>query len=159
VFYFSIAFSFGVLIYENIYALNILTKGTINDTLGNYRWRQILALMVRENILALAAASKGGAWEPSFHLIKGILSPKLFEILLLLPNPLFQLVYWILGMQLSVAVMSPGQQDLTEGRKTMSSTNLQELVDVSAFLFMFEIDTLSQLILDGEKISNCMPSL
>lgn len=132
---FYLAFSFGVLIYENIYALNILTKGTINDTLANYRWRQILALMVRENILALGAASKGGVWEPSFHLIKGVLSPKLFEVLLLLPNPLFQVIYWLLGLQLSIPVMSPGQQDLTEGRKTMTSINLQELVDVSLNAF------------------------
>ncbi len=133
------------MIYENIYALNILTKGTINDTLNNYRWRQVLALMVRENIQALTAASNGGGWEPSFHLIKGVLSPKLFELLLLLPNPFFQAAYWLLGLQLSFPVMSPGQQDLMEGRRTMTSTNLQELVDVSCSYYMREVHLIDMI--------------
>jgi hypothetical protein len=45
-----IAFAWGVLVYENLYALNVLTKGTLSDTLSRREWRLIFALMVRENL-------------------------------------------------------------------------------------------------------------
>jgi hypothetical protein len=37
-----------VLLYENLHVLNILTKGSLRDTLANREWRLVLALMVRE---------------------------------------------------------------------------------------------------------------
>lgn len=44
-----IAFSWGVLLYENLFALNMITKGTLRDTLSKWKWRCILALMMRES--------------------------------------------------------------------------------------------------------------
>ena len=126
----SIAFSWGVLIYENLYALNILTKGSLRDTLANSKYRMLLALMIRENCNTLKAAAKGGAWEPNILLISSMLSPKLFEMLLLLPTPLFNLIYFLLGLFPPAYVMSPGQQDLIEGRKTMTFAHINELVEV-----------------------------
>ena len=41
--------SWGVLLYENVHVLNVLTKGTLGDTLANREWRLVLALMVRES--------------------------------------------------------------------------------------------------------------
>ena len=41
--------SWGVLVYENLHVLNVLTKGTLSDTLANREWRLVLALMVRES--------------------------------------------------------------------------------------------------------------
>lgn len=35
--------------FENLYALNALTKGSLSDTLGQRSWRLILAFMVRES--------------------------------------------------------------------------------------------------------------
>ena len=37
-----------MLLYENLYVLNILTKGTLRDTLANREWRLVLSLMIRE---------------------------------------------------------------------------------------------------------------
>ncbi len=44
-----VAYSWGVLVWENLYALNTLTKGSLADTLANRQWRLVLALMVRES--------------------------------------------------------------------------------------------------------------
>lgn len=38
-----------MLVFENLYALNALTKGSLADTLGKRSWRLVLALMVRES--------------------------------------------------------------------------------------------------------------
>lgn len=48
-----IAQSWGVLLYENLHVLNVLTKGTLADTLTNREWRLVLALMVRESYKVL----------------------------------------------------------------------------------------------------------
>lgn len=37
------------MLYENLHVLNILTKGSLRDTLANREWRLVLALMVRES--------------------------------------------------------------------------------------------------------------
>lgn len=42
------AFSWGILLYENLYALNIVTGGDLNTTLNCRKHRLILGLMVRE---------------------------------------------------------------------------------------------------------------
>ena len=45
----NLAHSWGVLLFENIYALNVLTKGSLRDTLSRRDWRLVLSLMVRES--------------------------------------------------------------------------------------------------------------
>lgn len=42
------AFSWGILLYENLYALNIVTGGDLSATLNCRKHRLILGLMVRE---------------------------------------------------------------------------------------------------------------
>jgi hypothetical protein len=48
-----VAQSWGVLMYEHLHVLNILTKGSLRDTLANREWRLVLALMVRESYKVL----------------------------------------------------------------------------------------------------------
>lgn len=44
-----IAQSWGVLLYEHLHVLNILTKGSLRDTLSKRENRLVLALMIRES--------------------------------------------------------------------------------------------------------------
>ena len=90
----------------------------------------LLALMIRENVNTLQAASRGGSWEPNILLISSLLSPKLYEMLLLFPTPVFNLIYYLLGLFPPESIMSPGQQDISEGRRTMTFAHLNELVEV-----------------------------
>lgn len=45
----SSAQSWGVLLYEHLHVLNILTKGSLRDTLSKRENRLVLALMIRES--------------------------------------------------------------------------------------------------------------
>jgi hypothetical protein len=51
--------SWGVLLYENLHVLNILTKGSLRDTLANREWRLVLALMVRETYKVTLGGVRG----------------------------------------------------------------------------------------------------
>ena len=123
-------YAWGVLVFENLYALNTLTKGTLADTLQSRKTRLILALMLREsrNILE-TAGSKG--WKPDFLLINENLSLFAFELILVLPNILFLPIFRALGLMPSPHLVSPGQMDLSEGRKTTCSKAIKELLDIS----------------------------
>lgn len=44
-----VAYSWGILIYENLYALNAIAGGTLQSTIYNVRCRLIFAAMIREN--------------------------------------------------------------------------------------------------------------
>lgn len=151
-----IAFAWGILVYENLYALNILTKGTLLDTLSRREWRLIYALMIRENLnvnfflffhppqpltfisQTLIAAAGGGSWKPDILLISSILSPKLLEIALIMPNFVFNFLFYILDIFPTPNVISPGQFDLMEGRKTMTTNYLSELVEVCSNYLIFD---------------------
>lgn len=86
--------------------------------------------MIRESLIALHAASKGGTWKPDMLLICEMLPMKLYEMLLILPNFLFFPVAAFLGLLPTAKVISPGQHDLMEGRRTMTSFHLAEIVQV-----------------------------
>jgi len=86
--------------------------------------------MVRESLLALHAASKGGTWKPDMLLICEMLPMKVYEMILILPNFLFYPVAAFLGLLPTAHVISPGQLDLTEGRRTMTSFHLAEIVQL-----------------------------
>eukprot|EP00599_Poterioochromonas_sp_BG-1_P001738 CAMPEP_0173149196 /NCGR_PEP_ID=MMETSP1105-20130129/10183_1 /TAXON_ID=2985 /ORGANISM="Ochromonas sp., Strain BG-1" /LENGTH=398 /DNA_ID=CAMNT_0014064019 /DNA_START=36 /DNA_END=1229 /DNA_ORIENTATION=+ len=123
-------FAWGTLVYENLYALNILTKGSLKDTLSRRDWRLIYALMIRENLNSLFVASKGGTWKPDLLLISSIISPKLLELMLIMPDFVFNLLIYLLDLSPNGQVISPGQFDLMEGRKTQTSLYLKEMVEV-----------------------------
>lgn len=123
-------------IYEHLYTLNILTKGSIRDTLYNRKYRLWYALMIRETSIALTAAARGGGWKPDLLLISEILSVKMYEMMLLLPNFLFIPIAWLVGALPSATIISPGQLDLIEGRRTTASKTLTELVSVRPFFLL-----------------------
>jgi len=124
-----------VLLYENIYALNILTKGSLYDTLQNRQWRLIIALMIRENIQSVAAASKG-TWSPQLLLLSTFLTPKFLEMLLIMPLIVCSLGFSLLGIYPNRYLISPGQHDLMENRKTMTKLFLQDMVEVSIIAYL-----------------------
>lgn len=78
----------------------------------------------------LTAAARGGTWAPDFLLISSMVSPKLFELILVLPEPFFWLAFSFLGLFPSDTILSPGQMDIAEGRKSMIDWHLSELVEV-----------------------------
>lgn len=53
-------------------------------------------------------------------------------MILVLPGPLFSLVYWFFGLYAPKDVVGPVQLDLADGRKSMASWHLAELIEVSA---------------------------
>ena len=150
-------YSWGVMVWENLYALNVVAGGSIRDTLllsssarGGHghgaaaatpaaaaaatvaATRLLLAAMTRECRVALTAAARGGQWRPQFRLQSTWLSPWLWEMLLVLPGGgslgLLRLACWFLDVLPSEGVISPGQLDLAEGRRTMVDCHLGELL-------------------------------
>lgn len=126
-------YSWGVMIWENLYALNIITGGTLRDTLSQRDARLILAVMARECRRTLKTAARGGEWRPLFKLVSTILSPWSLEMLLALPLPFggdffSHILFLLLGLLPPDGIISPGQLDMAESRKTMSDMHLGELV-------------------------------
>mmetsp|Transcript_25189 Transcript_25189/g.41974 ORF Transcript_25189/g.41974 Transcript_25189/m.41974 type:complete len:483 (+) Transcript_25189:186-1634(+) len=112
--------SWGVLLFETLCVLNILTKGSLQDTLSKREWRLILALMVRESYKVLTKAAKGGKWKPDLTLLNPSLSSWLLEMMLVMPDALFWSLFWFYGLVPDPTICSPGQLDLMEGRKSMA---------------------------------------
>lgn len=125
-------YSWGVMVWECLFALNVIAGGALQETLlADGEMRLVLAAMLRESRQALSAAARGGAWRPSFRLISSLISPWSFEMLLVLPLPrrVLWCVMWLLGaLPSGGSIISPGQLDLAEGRKTMVQEHLGELV-------------------------------
>ncbi len=78
----------------------------------------------------LSIASRGGAWKPDLLLLTTMLSPWLLELLLVLPTFLFVPIFWALGLYFKPQLISPGQLDLSEGRRSMAAAHLSEIVEV-----------------------------
>lgn len=79
-------------------------------------------------------ASRGGAWKPDLMGVSPWLTPFFLEMMLILPQPLFTLGFYLAVGSLSDAGLgSPGQQDLSEGRKTMIDAQLGEIIEVFFF--------------------------
>jgi hypothetical protein len=81
----------------------------------------------------LDVAARGGKWKPDLLLIHSSLTPWMLEMALALPNPLFYLVFYLLRLLPEGALMSPGQLDIVEGRKSMVDWHFAELVQVRSF--------------------------
>lgn len=125
------AHAWGIVLYENLFALNAITGGSLSFTLSKYRWRMIYAAMIRENYKAFQLAARGGPWKPEFELISSFLTPWVLEMVLAMPGPLFAIAGYLFGLPRGV-VGSPATGDLTAGRQTMTTVALMELVQVGA---------------------------
>lgn len=76
-------------------------------------------------------AAKGGVWKPDLLLINANLTPWVLEMILALPNALFFAAFWWLRLLPGAGVISPGQLDIVEGRKSMLDWHFAEIVQVS----------------------------
>jgi hypothetical protein len=56
-------------------------------------------------------------------------------MILIMPNFVFNFFFFILNIFSTNNVISPGQMDIMEGRRTMTSVHLNELVQVSHYSF------------------------
>lgn len=63
-----------------------------------------------------------------------MITPKLYEFILIMPDFVFHLLFSLLGLNPNQHVISPGQADLLEGRKTQTRQNLHEMVEVTLLL-------------------------
>ena len=125
-------FTWGVLVWENLHSINMLTGGSMLGTLRNPRARLILASMVRESTQVLQHAARGGNWKPEFLLLSEMLTPRFFELMLCLPTWLFVLLLRLMGLAPQVeGLMSPMLIDHLEGRKSCNETQLGELVSTA----------------------------
>ena len=122
-------YTWGTLIYENLYALNALTRGTLTSTFYDYECRCILATMTRECRKALEKAAGSGKWQPDLFLITPISFIDLwaYEIILVLPSFLGTFILWLCGIE-PTSLISPILLDLNERRKTMIEYHLSELI-------------------------------
>ena len=76
-------------------------------------------------------------WKPDLLLINANLTPWMLEMILALPNALFFVVFWWLRLLPPDGVISPGQLDIVEGRKSMLDWHFAELVQVRFCILFF----------------------
>jgi hypothetical protein len=79
----------------------------------------------------LDVAARGGKWKPDLLLVQSSLTPWVVEMMLVLPNPLFMLCFWFFNMLPDDSLISPGQMDITEGKKSMVDWHYAELVQAA----------------------------
>ena len=60
--------TWGVLLFDNLSALNAVTSGTLKWTLGDRTNRRVLSTMMRESRMALLRGAGGQGWAPTFSL-------------------------------------------------------------------------------------------
>ena len=75
-------------------------------------------------------ASQKNGWNPDFLLISTLVTPWMWEMILLLPNPLYYFVVWIFQFSPPKNLLSPIQQDLLENRTTSVGWSLGEFVAI-----------------------------
>ena len=101
----------------------------------SYRWRRLLAIMMRESSRSLQLAAGKGKWAPNLSIVSVTLTFRLWEMMLFLPTIFFLPLAYLLGVLPSDGAVSPGQMDLSNGRATTAAYHLGELVEVS-FVFV-----------------------
>lgn len=120
-------FQYGVVLWDNISAVNLLMGNSLEDTMRDYDCRLILAQMMRECRGALLVAAKHGKWKPDFSLISSYMSPWYFEMLCVMPNALFNPIASLLGIIPSKGLLGTLLADNLEGRQSMAKNMLGEL--------------------------------
>ena len=124
-------FAWGVLVFECAFAINTITGGSMASTMKARKNRILYAAMIRECSIALKAAARGGAWKPDLSMVSFTGSVWLLEMILMLPHALYYPLAKLTGFDFP-DLPSPGQVDLTNGRTTMVSWHLQEIVEAGA---------------------------
>ncbi len=123
-------YTWGILMWENLHAVNLLQGGTLAATLRDTNARVLWVAMIREGITTLKVASRGGTWKPALTAYSDFISPAILEMILCLPTLLCGPLCWLIGLgqdDISASML----QDYQNGRTTTNSTGLGELVDAS----------------------------
>ena len=138
--------AWAVLLYEYVYVINMISGGTLDDTMRNSQCRYLFAHLLSEARCLLLVASKGGAWKADFSLnittyatswlstILRINSIWILEVLLSLPDFLFNnllLRLWYFNIRSSsshTAVISPGHYDWYHQRSSNIISNIEEVM-------------------------------
>ncbi len=121
-------YTWGTLLWENLHCVNMITGGSMYNTLWNKRARLLLASMMRESLLTLKQAAGGGKWMPEMLPITQWISPRTLEMWMCSPGWIFVSLLSLWDMCPPKDLVSPMQVDLTEGRITVSKSHLGELI-------------------------------
>lgn len=123
---------YGNLLYENIYAISVLSKLSVAQTMRTFRYRLLFAYTIREACIAMGSASRGNGWTPDMCLVSTLLTPRLLELLLCLPSPLFDVASYLLGMHFSARLMSPIVSDIQSGRTSNCMNTIKEMITMGS---------------------------
>lgn len=124
-------YTWGVLIFECLNALNMIRGGTLESTISDPGCRLLFSTMIRENYKILeVAADGGGGWKPDMELMVPWMTPWRLEMVLLLPGPLFRLLAWLVDLP-APPLPSTLLVDCLDGRKSMVAVHLGELVKIA----------------------------
>lgn len=93
----------------------------------------------------LERAAKGGKWKPDLLLISNLITPWMLEMILVLPDALFSAIAYALGLLPHPYLISPGQMDLMEGRRTMVHWHYKAFFEVSSRSIVVILPSLSTL--------------
>lgn len=80
----------------------------------------------------LERAAKGGKWKPDLLLISNLITPWILEMILVLPDALYYAIAHALGLLPHPYLISPGQMDLMEGRRSMVHWHYKTFFEVSS---------------------------
>lgn len=125
----TVVFEWGVIIFEFIFAINIISGGTVIETFKDPCSRRVLATMIRETSEVLSVVSRSSKWKPSMELVSWMLTPWLLEMILCLPYYFIYLISFVTCLPL-LSVPSVGQTDLLEGRSCVDTQSLLDLITV-----------------------------
>ena len=123
---------YGNLLYENIYAISVLSKLTVSQTMGKLRYRLLFAYTMREACIAMGSASRGNGWMPDMCLVSSFLTPRSLELLLCLPSPLFDVFSYLFGIRFSDRLQSPVVSDIQSSRKSNCMNTVKEMISMGS---------------------------
>ena len=129
--YFTFAgYTYGLQIYELIYAFNMLFGGTARQMLERAEHRRLVAYAAHEVLLCLRLASRRSeSWKASLYTVS-YLSPELFEVVM--ASPCF--IYWLVRRTQLLPVSelpAAGQTDLSQGREPTAVWNLLNILKIA----------------------------
>lgn len=120
-------YTWGVLLWENIHCINLLTGGTLYETICNTQARLVLASMMRECLLTLTKGAGSGKWKAELLVYSAWITPHTLELWLCLPSWLLFPLLWFWDM-MPAKVMGSMLSDSLEGRRTCNNTQLGEIL-------------------------------
>lgn len=79
----------------------------------------------------LKEAARGGKWRAEIELMSSIVTPWVFEMMLVLPDALFVPALYLTGLY-PPSLLSPGQLDMAEKRQSMLDYHMNELLQTGS---------------------------